>query len=470
MATPLKSAIRELPSILSDIAPDALPEILTDVPGPGSRSLAERLRRVESPDTTCFSDEFPVFWQRALGCHVWDVDGNRYLDLIAGFGAAALGHAHPAVVEATQRQTARLIHGMGDVHPTEIRLELSERLAALAPGGGEWKSIYGLNGADAVEAALKTAALASERPGIIAFHGGYHGLSIGALALTSSPHFREGVEHFLPHNTTFFPYPGFLDETAEEGRLLLKEIQEFIDSDNGGEIGAVIIEPIAGRGGVVIPPPNFLSGLRKLCDRNKLVLIFDEIFTGLGRTGKWFASDHDAVVPDLLLLGKALGGGFPLSVCLGQADVIDAWPESTGEARHTSTFMGHPVGCAAALAVLREIETGNWIASVAEMGRNFLRDCESSLQSIPCVGAIRGRGLMLGVEILNPDTGEPDPAAAWSVVLAALRRGLILLVSGPSANILQFTPPFTIAPAQLDFAIDTLADLLRNSGGAGTGR
>lgn len=442
------------------IDPDALPEILTEIPGPGSRSMAERLRAVESPDATCLVDNFPVFWSRAQGSHVWDVDGNRYLDLVAGFGAAALGHAHPAVVEAVRRQTDRLVHGMGDVHPTDIRLELSEKLAALAPGGGEWKCIYGLNGSDAVEAALKTAALATERSGIICFDGGYHGLSLGALGVTGGERFREGFEDLIPRNAKSFPYPGFLDESKEEARQLLKEMQDYLDSDAGQDIGAVIIEPLAGRGGVIAPPAGFLSGLRKMCDRNKLVLIFDEIFTGMGRTGRWFACEHENVVPDLLLLGKALAGGFPLSVCLGQADVIDAWEDSTGEAKHTSSFVGHPVGCAAALAVIETLQRDNLIPSVAAKGSALLQELQHRLEGLPQVGAIRGRGLMLGVEILNPDNGEPDGKEAWRLVVEGLRRGLILLVSGPDGNILQWTPSFLIAEPQTEFAIETLADLM----------
>jgi 4-aminobutyrate aminotransferase-like enzyme len=297
--------------------PPNLPDIITEIPGPRSRRMAARLRAVESPDATAFSDDFPVVWSEARACNVWDVDGNRYLDLVAGFGAAALGHAHHAVVDAVSRQAARLLHGMGDVHPTEIRLKLSERIESIAPTPGPWKAIYGLNGSDAVEAALKTAALATERPGVIAFDGGYHGLSLGALAVTSGEKFREGFDGLLPPHAVTFPYPGFLDESAEEARLLLKEIQEFLDTERGQTIGAVIVEPLAGRGGVVTPPKNFLPGLRKLCDRNKLILIFDEIFTGVGRTGRWFACEHESVAPDLLLIGKALGGGAPISVCLG---------------------------------------------------------------------------------------------------------------------------------------------------------
>lgn len=441
---------------------DALPELLTEIPGPKSRSMAERLRRVESPDATCLADDFPVFWAEARGSNVWDVDGNRYLDLVAGFGAAALGHAHPAVVEAVRRQSARLIHGMGDVHPTDIRLQLSEKLTSLAPGGGEWKCIYGLNGSDAVEAALKTAALVTERSGVICFEGGYHGLSLGALSVTSGERFSEGFEDLVPRNATVFPYPGFLDETKEEARQLLKEMQEFLDSDSGQDIGAIIIEPLAGRGGVIAPPPGLLDGLRKMCDRNKLVLIFDEIFTGMGRTGRWFAGDHDGVIPDLLLIGKALAGGFPLSVCLGQADVIDAWEDSPGEAKHTSTFVGHPVGCAAALAVIETLERENLVPEVARKGSALLAELQQRFEGLPRVGAVRGRGLLLGLEILDPDTGESDGAEAWRLVVEGLRHGLILLVSGPDANILQWTPSYLIGASQTEFAMETLAGLMRS--------
>jgi 4-aminobutyrate aminotransferase/(S)-3-amino-2-methylpropionate transaminase len=299
--------------------------------------------------------EAPIFWERAAGSNVWDVDGNRFVDLGAGFGVASAGHAHPRVVAALCEQGERLLHGMGDVHPSSVKVELLERLAALFPGGAAARAVLGSSGSDAVEIALKTAQLATGRAGVIAFEGAYHGLSLGALDATHRREFREPFAARLPGATAFARFGDFEDVA----RLVAASRVPF---------GAVLVEPIQGRGGERIPPDGFLTALRALCDREGLLLIADEVYTGFGRTGRWFACDHESVVPDLLCVGKGLASGMPISACIGRAAVMDAWPPSRGEALHTQTFLGHPPGCAAALAAIAVIEDEKLVQRAAERG------------------------------------------------------------------------------------------------------
>ncbi|MCZ7617768.1 MAG: aspartate aminotransferase family protein [Myxococcota bacterium] len=305
------------------------PALLDDVPGPRSRALAARLARVESRNVTCLAPEPPIFWERAAGANVWDADGNRFVDLGAGFGVASAGHAHPRIVAAIAEQSATLLHAMGDVHPAVVKVELLERLTALFPGAGPARAVLGSSGSDAVEAALETALLATGHAGVLAFEGAYHGLSLGALDTTWRPEFRDPFAARLPGTTVFARF----GDLADVERVACRAPHA---------IGAVLVEPIQGRGGERIPPAGFLRALRALCDREGWLLLADEIYTGLGRTGRTWAVDHEDVVPDLLCAGKGLAGGMPLSACIGRAGVMDAWPESTGESLHTQTFLGHP--------------------------------------------------------------------------------------------------------------------------------
>ncbi|HEY6236919.1 MAG TPA: aspartate aminotransferase family protein, partial [Candidatus Elarobacter sp.] len=321
--------------------------IVTAVPGPRSRALASELAAYEAPGVTYLADDYPVFWESASGALVTDVDGNRYLDLTSAFGVAATGHTNPHVATAVADQAQRLMHGMGDVHPTELRTRLLARLAKLSPGDLR-KTYLATSGAEAVEFALKTALLATGKPRVLAYHGAYHGLSLGALEVAGIDKFRAPFAPLVPGRATFLPYPGAgatVDGAIGAARTAL---------GHDPAIGAVIVEPIQGRGGVIVPPRGFLGALRALCDERGLLLILDEIYTGFGRTGAMFACEHEAVVPDLLCVGKALGGGVPLSATIGTPRAMDAWPVSAGEALHTSTFLGNPLACAAALANLDE--------------------------------------------------------------------------------------------------------------------
>ena len=442
---------------------EALPRVSGPVPGARSRALAARLTRVESRNITRITpDEVPIFWAAARGANVADVDGNVYVDLTAGFAVAASGHANPRVVAAVGAQAARLAHGLGDVYPPDVKVGLLERLAAVTPGD-LGVTILGSAGAEAVEAALKTALLATGCPGVLAFTGAYHGLTYGALACTWREDFRAPFATQLQPGVRFAPYP-YAYRWPGEGDIVaaaLAAARRLLDEASASAlpIGCVLVEPIQGRGGIVVPPPGFLAGLRALCDQRRLVLVFDEIYCGLGRTGRWFACEHEEVVPDILIVGKALSGSLPLSAAVGTARVMAAWPPSAGEAIHTSTFLGNPIACAAALAQLEEIEERRLIERADLLGEHLRRRLESWRGRYPAVGDVRGRGLMQGVELVEPGPARPPATDGAAQVIARARaRGILLLAEGPAANVLAFTPPLVITEAQLDCALDVLEE------------
>ena len=364
-----------------------------------------------------------------------DVDGNVFLDFSAAFGVAVLGHAAPEVEVAVARQAGVLCHGMGDVHPPSVKVELAERLGRLFPGGGG-KVLFGLSGSDAVEAAVKTAMVATGRPGAIAFEGAYHGLSMGALDCTHRDDFRAPFAERLARRTEFVPWPD-----AGTAEAVLRKVTGLAP-----RAGMVIVEPIQGRGGVRPLPAGFLARLRRICDDSGALLVLDEVLTGFGRTGRWFACQEEDVVPDLLCVGKALGGGLPLSALLGRAEVMDRWPASAGEAVHTSTFLGHPLASAAALAVLAAIESRGLVERAGRLGAHLAARLSN-------VGPVRGRGLFLGLEV--------GPGRGPKVMEAALRRGLVVLPAGPTGEVISITPPLVATEDELDAGADLLAEAVR---------
>ncbi len=435
-ATPARPASRYLVrvSLLSSLAP----ALVSPVPGPRSRALAARLETVETRNVTCLAPDVPIFWERAAGSNVWDADGNRFVDLGAGFGVANVGHAHPRVVAAVQAQAAELLHALGDVQPARVKVELLEALARRFPGGVPARATLGSSGSDAVEIALKTALLATGRAGVVAFEGAYHGLTLGALDTTWRRAFRDPFAGRLPGRTSFAPF-GDADAAAGAAR------------ECAAPVGAVLVEPIQGRGGERLPPDGFLSALRRLCDANGWLLIVDEVYTGFGRTGRLFACEHEGVVPDLLCAGKGLASGLPFSACLGRAEVMDAWPPSDGEALHTQTFLGHPLGCAAALATLGVLEEERLAERAASEGALALEHLRRRLDGRVGVVELRGRGLLLGIEL-------DSPARAHAACRAALARGVIVLASGDEPRVLTGTPPHSIERECLLHALDLLAE------------
>jgi 4-aminobutyrate aminotransferase-like enzyme len=424
------------------VTDDRLERLVSAVPGKRTAELAASLRSYESRNVTYLADDFPVFWESASGATVTDVDGNRYIDCTAAFGVANVGHCNPRVVEAIAEQAQRLLHGMGDVYPTALRVRLFERLAGILPPELA-KSLLSTTGSEAIEAALKTAMLFTGKARFAAYRGGYHGLSFGALAVGGIERFRKPFAAALAAEPLLLDYPreGAItaQEAIEEARTLLSP---------HGDIAALVIEPIQGRAGCIVPPAGYLAAVRALCDELQIVMIVDEIFTGFGRTGDWFAIDRDGVVPDILCLGKALASGFPMSAAIGRKRIMDAWPISDGEALHTSTYLGNPLGCAAALATIAELQRRELPARAAKLGVQLGRRL-AALRSQPNVVDVRGRGLLWGVE-LN------DSATAAAVVKRSLSRGILTLQSGADGATISISPPLVIGENQLARSIDIL--------------
>ena len=395
------------------------------------------------------------------------MDGNVYVDFTGAFGVSLAGHRHPRIQRALVEQSERLVHGMGDVHPPALKVELLERLSTLAPWE-ETRTVLGSSGSEAIEAALKTSELSTGRSGIIAFEGAYHGLTLGSLAVTACPDFREPFRARVHQGVSFAPYP----ETEEEARVSLAEVQRLLSQGvRSGEgpggpsphrVGAVVVEPVQGRAGVRIPPPGFLGRLAELTHAAGSLLIFDEIYTGLGRTGVVFEHEREGVLPDLVCVGKALGGGLPLSACLGSREVMDAWPESGGEALHTSTFLGHPLSCASALAFLDVLEEENLAARARDLGDRIVGRLNEALSTQTGVRQIRGRGLLIGIELCSEDGGAA-PGAGARVAKAALSRGLLVLPAGGQGEVVEIAPPAVSNDAQVDFGITCLVETIREA-------
>lgn len=405
-----------------------LPSPLGPSPGPRSRALVDRLALRECPAITArrarraqalgVADTDPIVWAEALGSNVRDADGGVYVDMTAGFGVAAVGHRHPQVVAAGQAQLGRLPHAMGDAFPDPTRVALLE---ALARRTGLDRGILGCSGSDAVDAALKTARVATGRERILAFEASYHGLATGVLATT---HYKASA--FAT------PFAGRLGSVVDH-------VPFGTTPPDLSAYGAVLVEPIQGRGGMRPAPAGWLADLRSRCSRDGALLVLDEIFTGCGRTGSWFAAQAEGVLPDLICVGKGLASGFPISACMGRAEVMDAWGASRGEALHTQTFLGNPVGCAMALACLDVLATDGLPDRAARVGTAWR-------EGLGRFGVVRGRGLMLGLAL--------DDALGVSRRLMA--EGWIALPAGVDGEVLGLSPALNISESLLDGFLDAL--------------
>jgi 4-aminobutyrate aminotransferase/(S)-3-amino-2-methylpropionate transaminase len=426
---------------------DAMPAVQTPVPAAVGRAWVERLAQSECPALTTRrkrreeqtgANHDPIVWVEAEGANVIDADGNRYVDLTSGFGVAFAGHRHPDVVRAVKRQADRLLHALGDLHPSDVKIELLERLSALSPWP-QARVMLSLSGADAVTAALKTAVMATGKTGVVAFEGSYHGLTYGPLAVSGfAERFRQPFQAQLQRDVQFVPWPRH-DASPDDALGALPR-------DWTG-IGAVIAEPIQGRAGVRLPPAGFLATLALACRQNGALLIVDEIFTGMGRCGAWWRSVDEDVTPDLICTGKALGGGLPVSACLGSEEVMGAWGTAEREAIHTGTFYGDPLGAAAALATIDLIERERLGERAAERG-------DSLVQTLRCAGLIgvreiRHAGLMIGLQLERP-------MQALTVTRTLLERGYLVLPAGAQSDVLQLAPPVMIADAQLEGFVEAL--------------
>ena len=428
---------------------EKLPRIVVPPPGPRSRTLSARLAAVESPafdarrearERASGEDHSPIVYAYGRGSNVVDVDGNRYVDLTAGFGALLLGHGPNEATAAAATQAAELTLALGDVYASEIKLRACEKIAALFGRPGA-RVMLGLSGADAVTCALKTALLATGRPGVVAFEGGYHGLSYGPLSVLGfAPDFRRPFTEHLGVPTDFAPYPSRSVSLDESLAAVKKALATH-------EIGAVLVEPILGRGGCVVPPAAFLPELRALATEAGALLIVDEIWTGLARTGAMLASAP--VLADVILLGKGLGGGSPISACVGSAEVMTAWGGHGGTRIHTGTHFGAPPSCAAALATLDAIETRELAGRARTLGEAWKRELVSAVGD-----RALGRGLMVGVRF-------DDAASALAASRALLAQGFIVLTGGVRGDTLTLSPPLTIAAAQLTAFAEALRTLHR---------
>lgn len=415
---------------------DSLPNVRVPPPGPASRAWASRLEHVESPafgrrredrGVRAGGDALPIVYASAKGSNIEDADGNVYVDLAAGFGAMALGHGALPVRRALAEQAEKLFQALGDLHSADTKVLLLEKLAALYPEPGA-RVLLGQSGSDAVSAALKTAALATGKPGIVAFEGAYHGLGYGPLsALGLAPSWREPFAEQLNPHVDFAPYPG----SSEALDASLSRVEARLAQ---GDVGAILVEPILGRGGIIVPPEGFLRELSALARRASALLVADEIWTGLGRSGSFLASVASGVVPDLVCLGKSLGGGLPISACIGSAGVMEAWRrEPSRLVVHTATFHGAPLACATALATLDVLHEDKLDERAAAVGERF----RSALSTIPGVQEARGSGLMVGV------TFEAD-SAALSLQRKLLEAGYITTLGGRKSEVLVLTPALTI--------------------------
>lgn len=427
---------------------NALPKIRTKIPGPQSLKLTAELKRFECPQLTFISESFPVFLKKAQGANFIDVDRNRYLDLTSCFGVMGVGHGSPAVREAMKRQAAEMMHGLGDVHPNEVKVLLAKRLSEITPGNLN-QSFFSSTGAEAVETALKTAVMHTKKTGVIAFEGAYHGLNYGALNVTHRADFRRPFEKQLGKHVFFAPFAD------------IKAVQKLVKQARRSphQVGAIIIEPIQGRGGIRVAPPDFLKSLRAFCDEEAIVLIADEVFTGFGRTGSMFAVEKSGVVPDLMCLGKGMGAGFPISVCVGSTRVMHSWGPSTGDAIHTSTFVGHPLGSAVALAVIKEIEERRFVDRSKALGDFFRKELWKLKEKHSLIGDVRGGGLMIGVELVEGKA--PATLKTRAFIQECLRQGIVLLSAGENHNVLSITPPFVISEKEITFCVQQFEKILK---------
>jgi len=434
-----------------------LPHIVTPLPGPRAQALIERDARVLSPS---YTRGYPLVASRGQGAIVQDVDGNRFLDFNAGIAVVATGHCHPEVVSAIQRQAAQLIHMSGTDFYYENMIHLAEKLAQVSPGGGPRRVYFGNSGTEATEAALKLARYYTGRDKFIAFYGGFHGRTYGALSLTASKVVqRRGFGPLLPgvyHATFPDTYRRPHGRTPEDYAVdCVRAIEEqlFRHTLPAEDVAAIVVEPIQGEGGYIVPPKVFFEELRALADRYKTLLVFDEVQCGMGRTGKMWAAEHFGVSPDIYTSAKGLASGMPLSATIARSEIMDWRPGA-----HASTFGGNPVAVAASLATIDLLER-ELLANAARMGTYLMDRMRSWPSRFRHVGDVRGLGLMIGIEMVrDQQTKERAADLRDRIVSLAFERGLLIL--GAGLNSLRLSPPLIISRDQADFAVTTLEECL----------
>ncbi len=412
-------------------------------PGPRAKAIIERDQRVITPS---YMRDYPFVIDHGQGAEVWDVDGNRYIDFTAGIAVLSTGHAHPRVVKAVQEQAARYLHMSGTDFYEPMGVRLAEKLDEIAPFEEQARVYFCNSGTEAVEAALKLARYYTGRAQFIGFIGGFHGRTMGALAFTSSK-FKQRADYFpMMPGVTHVPYPDpyrpllNLDGQKDYGERVLEYIEGTIFRTivPAEEVAGILVEPIQGEGGYIVPPDSFLPGLRALCDRHGILLIVDEVQSGMGRTGKWWAVEHWGVEPDIVCSAKGIASGMPLGAVIARESVM-TW----GRGAQGSTYGGNPIACAAALATIELLEEG-YMANAAEMGEFLMDGLEEMIPRHPSIGQVRGKGLMVGIELVKSrETKEPAPDLQHETILSAFDEGLLLLGCGVSA--LRFMPPLNLS-------------------------
>ena len=435
------------------------PKLVGSLPGPKARAAVEADGRLISPS---YTRSYPLVAKRGRGIRVEDVDGNEFLDFAAGIAVTSTGHCHPEVVAAIQKQAAELIHISGTDFYNEPLTDLADRLSAIAPMHGPHRFFYGNSGAEAIECAMKLARYHTGRQHIIAFLGAFHGRTMGALSLTASkPQQKRRFAPLVPgvtHVRYPYAYRGCTGGAQEEEAFSLgcaRYIEEklFKTILPPEEVAAIFVEPIQGEGGYVVAPDNFLEELRAICDRHGILLVVDEVQSGAGRTGKWWAIEHSGVEPDIVCMAKGIASGMPLGVCMSRAEIMDWVPGS-----HASTFGGNPVSIAAALATIDILER-EAIDNAAKVGGKILERLNGWKKSHPLVGDVRGRGLMIGVELVkNKETREPATELRNRVEELAFERGLMILGCGETS--LRLCPPLIVTEEEATVALDILEDAL----------
>jgi 4-aminobutyrate aminotransferase len=449
--------ISEFSDIIHLAMASGLPNLVSPVPGPKARAVIKRDAQFISPS---YTRSYPLVVSRGEGAIVEDIDGNRFLDCSAGIAVVATGHCHPKVVEAIQRQAARLIHMSGTDFYYKNMVDLAEKLGALTPGGVPRKVYFGNSGTEAIEAAIKLARYHTGRKQFVAFYGAFHGRTMGSLALTGS---RSGQRknyfpvmpgvHHVPYADCYrCPYGKTVDSCAVECAQAIEDplFRTVLPPE---EVAAIVVEPVQGEGGYLVPPKKFLTELRRIADRYGILLIFDEVQCGMGRTGKMFASEHFDVVPDIVALAKGIASGLPLGATVARADIMN-WPPGS----HASTFGGNPVAVEASLATIELLEQG-LIDNAATVGAHMKARLSEFPQRFPNVGDVRGLGLMIGIDLVkDQSTKERAPDLRDRIVQMCFERGLLVLGAGP--NTIRISPPLVLTREQADCAVDIIAACL----------
>ncbi|MDH5684690.1 MAG: acetyl ornithine aminotransferase family protein [candidate division WOR-3 bacterium] len=433
------------------------PKIITKLPGPKTEKIISKDNKYLSSSLTRL---YPAVIEKGEGCWVWDVDGNRFLDFTSGIGVGSTGHCHPLVVESIKKQSECLIHMSGTDFYYPIQVKLAEKIAEIIPGGMNYKVFFCNSGTEAVEGALKLARHFTKRNYVLAFLGSFHGRTLGSLSLTSSKSIqRQGFGSLLP-NVIHVPY-GYCYRCVFNLEYPSCNFAciEYIEKEVFGklvpaeEVGSIFVEPIQGESGVIVPPPNYFSKLRELCDRYQILLVIDEVQSGMGRTGKMFAIEHWKTMADIYCIAKGIASGMPLGAFAAKSSVMNWQPGA-----HASTFGGNPVACAAALTTIRLLEQ-KLIENAETVGKQMLENLKDLQKRFDFIGDVRGKGLMIGVELVESSSKKPLTEKRNGVLRKAFEKGLLLL--GAGASVVRFLPPLILLEQEANTGLEIFEQALK---------